>query len=197
MNKTLQILFSLLFVFASGKAQQNNTAALSSLFAYNGIYNRIAVKGETLPAGVMSGFNDTYIKLVSDFNSSTKIRSSASIIQMSFVLRSNSDARLMIGFTMTNDTKEKKTAFLAAIDYDYTISQDIITFSAGSPNITWRNRAVEVAPLNKYFNGKSFKIDWVLDVSGNKTLGGLYPIDAPGNFFYGKLSKVKPITKIE
>lgn len=157
---------------------------LNTLFAFNGTYNKILITGETLPVGVTSGFNAMFATMVGNFHSPTMGPNVASIAEFWFRLTNATTARVNIKYTIP-------AAYDAWADYDYTISGDIITLGAEKATGTyWSvNRSAEIGAMKGYFANQSFKIDWVTDANGNKTLGGLYPVSNPSNFFYGTLTK--------
>lgn len=162
---------------------RNPLTPLAASFKYGDTYKMIHIEGQTLPAGVNSGWNKIYNDLVGRFNKS----SGRVILYMDFVLQNSTKARVIIRYQAANNGSQ----FTADAEYDYVIDGDVITLSNYVPSISnsnWNTRVNEIGEIVDYFKNRSFKIDWA-EGTGQDVLGGLYPVDKPTDFYFGILMK--------
>lgn len=159
---------------------RNPLTPLAASFKYGDTYKMIHIEGETLPAGVNSGWNNLYGDLVTRFNNA----SGRVILYMDFVLQNSTKARVVIRYQATSGSQ-----YTADAEYNYVIDGDVITLSNYVPSISngnWNSRSSQIGEIVDYFKDRSFKIDWA-EGTGEDVLGGLYPVDKPDDYFYGIL----------
>lgn len=154
---------------------------LPASFGFKETYKALHIEGQTLPAGVTSGWTRIYNDMVARFNAASNRR----IIYMDFVLQNATKARVIIRYESSTGS-----GFTADAEYDYVIEGDKLTLSNYVPSISntnWNTRISQIGnEVVNYFKDRSFKIDWV-EGTGQETLGGLYPVDDPATYFYGIL----------
>lgn len=163
---------------------QNPTPLINFLtvYAYNKSYNSIFLSDGKLSAGVTSDFNATYNGLISRFTSSGRTVRDFEVR----LSNSNTIAIKINYFTNANPG----TVYLAEATSAYTFENGIITLTGAlSPNGNWNTRATQIGDLGTFFQGKSFKPDWVASTVPGQNLGGLYRVDQPTAFVYGVLRK--------
>ncbi len=164
--------------------KQNPTPLIDflSVYAYNKAYNSIFVSTGVLPPGVTSDFNAIYTALVSRFASSGRtIRD--------FEVKLNNSNTLAIRINYYANANPA-TVFLAEALSSYTFEDGIIKLSGAlSINGNWNTRAAQIADFGSFFQGKSFKPDWVTSSVPGLNLGGLYRTDQPTAVVYGIMRK--------
>lgn len=155
-----------------------------NVFAYNKTYNALYI-GLALPNGIESEFNTTYQKSVDAFAAMTPGRQ---ILQCYFRLSSSTKAELVV----QNQVLPAGSAYLAFATYDYKMDDNgVITLSNPTYDSNFTARMLQLAPLRDYFLTGSFKLMYVNSSDPSVTnVGGLAPLDAPANFFYGQLRKL-------
>lgn len=143
-------------------------------------YTIIATKTNELPNGVNSTFNSVWESVNNKFVSSGR-----NIRSMEFKLISNDKATFAVNYSSGSSN------YVADISMDYTIENDIITFSKAKrdySNGNWTTRIAQLQELEDFIWNKKFRLDWVQSTNPEITgLGGLYSLDDPNLFLYGFL----------
>jgi hypothetical protein len=154
----------------------------SDVFAYNLFYNSIFASTGSLPPGVVSDFNAVYSALVARFNASGRV-----IRDFEVKLNNSNTLAIRMNYYATS---APASVFLAEALSAYTIQDGIIRLSGSlSINGNWNTRATQIGDFGTFFQGKSFKPDWVSSSVPGLNLGGLYRVDQPTAFVYGVVRK--------
>ncbi len=162
----------------------NPLTPLKFLFNYNGTYKSIKIEGPdipaSLPSGVTSSFNDIYNDMVARFLSS----SNRKVESVEFVLINSTTAKINIWYYSGS------SRFLADASFTYTYENGIITLSNYTPSVSnsnWNSRLLQIGDFIDWIMSGPFRIDWVISYDPSvEGIGGLYRIDDPSSFFYGK-----------
>lgn len=161
--------------------RQNDTPILpmATLFNYNGTYRELYI-GNSLPAGVTSGFNTAYQACVSKFAAMNPRRT---LVDVRFILSNSGTARVI---TRNNNGT---TTFTANATYNYKYENGVLTLSNAAYDDNWAARTTQLIDIQNYFtNGGPFRVDYVKSANPNVTnIGGLYRVADATSFFYGSL----------
>jgi hypothetical protein len=151
------------------------------LFLYNGTYKELYI-GNSLPAGVTSGFNTAYQACVTKFAAMNPKRT---LVDVRFVLTNSTTA------TVITRNNNGTSTFIANASFQYTYNNGIITLSNPVYDGNWAARTAQLIDIQNYFaTGGPFKVDYVQSSNTSVTgLGGLYRVADNTSFFYGTLRK--------
>lgn len=155
-----------------------------SVYAYNKAYNSIFVpNGTSLPPGVTSDFNTVYNDLVNRFAASGR-----TIRDFEIKLNNSNTFAIRINYYANS---APTTVYLAEALSSYTFEDGIIKLTGNlSINGNWNTRAAQIGDFGtSFFQGKSFRPDWVSSTVPGLNLGGLYRVDQPTAFVYGVMRR--------
>ncbi|MBD1430666.1 DUF4302 domain-containing protein [Sphingobacterium litopenaei] len=152
---------------------------ITSLFGSNAAFNAIVINGPNMPVGITSQFNTLWqgqLNLYANNN--------ATMVSCIFKLNNSTTASLLVRFNIGG------TVYLAQSDYNYTLVEGILKLSAPiSTNGNYNNGWV-TTDIKNYFSAGEFKIDYAVSTNPDVVnIGGLYKVNNPSSFFYGKLEK--------
>ena len=149
-----------------------------SVYAYNKAYNSIFLATGALSPGVTSDFNAVYNGLVSRFSTSGR-----TIRDFEVKLNNSNTIAIRINYFANSNPA---TVFLAEALSGYTFEEGIIKLTGNlSINGNWNTRAAQIGTFGAFFQGQSFRPDWVSSTVPGLNLGGLYRVDQPTAFVYG------------
>lgn len=150
------------------------------LFNYNKVYKTIMITGTTLPPGITSGFNSVFDGMSGRFTTSGRT------IQTVDITLSNSRTLKVNIWYLSGGSR-----FLADASFSYTYERGVLTLSDYTPSVSntnWNNGLVRIGNFVDWLQSGPFKVDWVANpASGARSLGGIYKVSDPSNFFYGDL----------
>ncbi len=154
----------------------------TNVYAYNLFYNSIFAPTGSLPPGVVSDFNAIYSALVARFASSGRVI-------RDFEVKLNNSSTLAIRMNYYASATPA-SVFLAEALSTYTFQDGIIRLTGSlSINGNWNTRATQIGDFGTFFQGKSFKPDWVSSSVPGLNIGGLYRVDQPTAFVYGLMRR--------
>lgn len=152
------------------------------LFNYNKVYKTIMITGTTLPPGITSGFNSVFDGMSGRFTTSGR-----TIQTVDITLTNSRTLKVNIWYLSGS------SSFLADASFSYTYKDGVLTLSDYTPSVSngnWNSGLARIGNFVDWLQSGPFRVDWVANpASGGNSLGGIYKVSDPSNFFYGDLKK--------